>query len=98
MGFSSGTFTYTTSGLPVVTGTTISSTVENAKNTETAAGLSTCLLKDGTQTTTANIPFAHAINQAKGTDIASAATADIGAATGNYVVVTGTTTITAFGT
>lgn len=34
----------------------------------------------------------------KGADIASAATTDIGAATGNYVVVTGTTTITAFGT
>lgn len=39
-----------------------------------------------------------AINEAKGTDIASAATTDIGAATGNYVVVTGTTTITALGT
>ena len=61
MGFSSGTFTYTTSGLPVVTGTTISSTVENAKNTETATGLTTCLLKDGTQTVTANIPMASFI-------------------------------------
>src|SRR3990167_2024393 len=98
MGFLAGVFTYTTSGLPVITGTTISSTVENAKNTETAAGPPPCLLKDGTQTTTANIPFATAINQAKGTDIASAATTNIGAATGNYVVVTGTTTITAFGT
>src|SRR3990167_8068595 len=58
MGFSSGTFTYTTSGLPVVTGTTISSTVENAKNTETATGLTTCVLKDGTQTITANLPMA----------------------------------------
>ena len=57
MPFSSGTFTYTTSGLPVVTGTAISSTVENAKNTETATGLTTCLLKDGTQTVTANIPM-----------------------------------------
>lgn len=57
MPFSSGTFTYTTAGLPVVTGTTISSTVENAKNTETATGLTTCLLKDGTQTVTANIPM-----------------------------------------
>ena len=58
MPFSSGTFTYTTSGLPVVTGTAISSTVENTKNTETATGLTTCLLKDGTQTVTANIPMA----------------------------------------
>jgi hypothetical protein len=39
-----------------------------------------------------------ALNESKGADIASAATTDIGAATGNYVVVTGTTTITALGT
>lgn len=39
-----------------------------------------------------------ALNEAKGTNIASAATTDIGAATGNLVHVTGTTTITAFGT
>lgn len=34
----------------------------------------------------------------KGTDLASAATVDLGAATGDYVHITGTTTITAFGT
>lgn len=39
-----------------------------------------------------------AINEAKGSDIASAATTDIGAATGNFVHVTGTTTITSLGT
>ena len=39
-----------------------------------------------------------AFNEAKGADIASASTTDIGAATGNYVDVTGTTTITALGT
>jgi hypothetical protein len=39
-----------------------------------------------------------AVNNAKGTDIASASTTNIAAATGNYVVVTGTTTITALGT
>jgi hypothetical protein len=39
-----------------------------------------------------------ALNESNGADIASAATTDIGAATGNYVVVTGTTTITALGT
>jgi hypothetical protein len=38
------------------------------------------------------------INEAKGADIASATTTDIGAATGNFVDVTGTTTITGFGT
>lgn len=39
-----------------------------------------------------------AANEAKGADIASATTTDIGAATGNYVSVTGTTTITGLGT
>lgn len=39
-----------------------------------------------------------ALNEAKGTDIASATITDIGAATGNYVVVTGTITITGLGT
>lgn len=39
-----------------------------------------------------------AINEAKGSDIASATTTDIGAATGNFVDVTGTTTITGLGT
>ena len=40
----------------------------------------------------------RAKNASKGADIASAATTDIGAATGEYVEVTGTTTITSFGT
>lgn len=39
-----------------------------------------------------------ALNEAQGADIASATTCDIGAATGNFVKVTGTTTITALGT
>jgi hypothetical protein len=39
-----------------------------------------------------------AINEAQGANIASATTTDIGAATGNYVKVTGTVTITALGT
>lgn len=39
-----------------------------------------------------------ATNWAKGADIASATTTDIGAATGNYIDVTGTTTITGLGT
>lgn len=38
------------------------------------------------------------MNEAKGTNIASAATTSIGAATGNYIHITGTTTITSFGT
>lgn len=39
-----------------------------------------------------------AVDFAKGADIASNTLTDIGAATGNYVTITGTTTITAFGT
>lgn len=38
------------------------------------------------------------VNEARGTAIASAATTDIGAAAGNFVHITGTTTITGFGT
>jgi hypothetical protein len=42
--------------------------------------------------------FDRQVNMAKGTDIASATTTDIGAATGNYVQITGTVTITSLGT
>ncbi len=42
--------------------------------------------------------FSGVINESQGANIASAGTTDIGAATGNYVNVTGTTTITALGT
>lgn len=52
-----GVFSINTAGQPVVAGTTISATVENALTADLATGLSTCLLKDGTQTATAVIPF-----------------------------------------
>lgn len=55
--FSSGTFSLV-SGNPVVTGTTISSTWANNTLSDIATGLSTCILKNGTQTLTADIPFA----------------------------------------
>jgi hypothetical protein len=42
--------------------------------------------------------FQAQVNTAKGTDIASAASIDLGAATGNYINITGTTAITALGT
>jgi hypothetical protein len=58
MPFSSGTFSLYTPGNPVVTGTTIASTWANNTLTDLATGLSTCVLKDGTQTMTANIPMA----------------------------------------
>ena len=56
MAFSSGVFSLV-AGNPVVTGTVISSTTNNNTLTDIANGLSTCLLKDGTQTATAAIPF-----------------------------------------
>lgn len=60
MGFSSGTFTFTSNSFNTpVTGTTISSTAAQATWTELATALSTCVLKDGTQTLTGNIPFAN---------------------------------------
>lgn len=58
MSYSSGTFSINTSGQPVVTGTTISSSVFNALTADLATGLTTCVLKDGSQTITANIPMA----------------------------------------
>ena len=50
----SGTFNLP-AGNPVVTGTSISSTVHNSTNTELAAGLTNALCKDGQSTPTANI-------------------------------------------
>ena len=57
MSFSSGVFSINSTGQPVVTGTVISSTVFNDFTADIATGLSTCVLKDGTQTITANIPM-----------------------------------------
>jgi len=53
----SGTFVINSTGNPVVTGTVISSTWLNALTADLATGLSTCVLKDGSQTITANIPM-----------------------------------------
>lgn len=53
----SGVFSINTAGQPVVMGTTITSTAFNAFTADIATGLSTCMLKDGTQTATAGIGF-----------------------------------------
>lgn len=58
MSFASGTFLINSTGQPVVTGTVISSTAFNALTADLATGLSTCILKDGTQTISANLPMA----------------------------------------
>ena len=93
MAFSGGTFTIDTAGNPVVTGTTISSTVNNNTMTEIATGLTLCILKDGTQTTTASIPFAQDIDVA-GTvnvtgDTAAGDDASIGHTAAEGIIITG---------
>lgn len=57
MPFTSGSFSLFATGNPVVTGTTVSSSWANNTLSDIATGLSTCVLKDGTQTLTANIPM-----------------------------------------
>lgn len=52
-----GTFNINTSGQPVVTGTTISSTVFNALTADLGNGLTNTLTKDGQSTPTNNIKF-----------------------------------------
>ncbi len=52
----------------------------------------------GATTTTGIATFSNAVNQARATAIASAATTDIGAVAGNFVHITGATTITGLGT
>ncbi len=61
------------------------------------AGFHDAPFSGGVLTSTTSMSGA-AFNEAKGANIASATTTDIGAATGNLVHVTGVTTITGFGT
>lgn len=53
----SGVFVVNSTGNPVVTATTISSTWANALTADLATGLTTTICKDGQSTPTANIPF-----------------------------------------
>lgn len=73
---------------PIAAGGTGASTAADAR---TNLGLGTIATKN-------YAALDVAVNEAQGSDIASATTTDIGAATGNYVNVTGTTTITGLGT
>lgn len=95
------TGTNTFSGTTNLNGTTNLGVV----NVSSAADFNAPVNIDGAFTVTATLGFsgivtmtAKAINEAQGVNIASATTTDIGAATGNYVKVTGTTTITGLGT
>ncbi len=83
--------------------TTANTGVTNAATAQTTAN--TGVTNAATAQTTANaaLPKAGgamtgAINEAQGANIASATTTDIGAATGDFVHITGTTTITGLGT
>lgn len=55
----SGTFSPYTPGNPVVTGTTISSSVHNATISDLAAGLTNAMTRDGQSPATANIPMGN---------------------------------------
>lgn len=93
MPFSNGIYTLPP-GSVVVTGTVISSTVQNTMTADLATALSSCLLKDGSQTVTNNVPFAGfkltGIGAAAArTDAASIATIQDG--TGVYVGTVGGT-------
>lgn len=76
-------------------GTTVGTFGASASTNTTLAGslsVGTTLGVTGVST------FSNAIETAKGADLASASTVNLGAATGNFVHITGTTTITSFGT
>lgn len=72
-----GTFNINSSGQPVVTATTISSTAFNALTADLATGLSTAICKDGQTATTARIPFIFGINSSLTTDATSISTGSI---------------------
>lgn len=111
----SGTYSLP-SGNPVVTGTTISSTVHNNTMSDIATALTQSIASTGVTTPSANLPMggfkftgmgAGSANgdsvryeqlqflNSKGSDVASAATVNLDSATGEFVHITGTTTITA---
>ena len=102
MSFSSGTFSINSTGQPVVTSTVISSTAFNDLTADLATGLSTCVLKDGTQTLTANIPMSNFRITGLGAAIAltdSATLQQVQYGFGSFLTgVAGTNTITATAT
>lgn len=90
----SGSFSINTSGQPVTSGTSISSTVFNAFTADIATGLTTAICKDGQTTITADLPmnnhkFTGMANGSAATD--SATIANLQAGTGIYVGTVGGT-------
>jgi hypothetical protein len=89
----SGTYSLA-SGNPVITGTTISSTVQNNTMSDIATALTNSIAKDGQTTPTANIPLGgfKLTGVAPGTDRTDAATlANVQDGTGVYVATVGGT-------
>lgn len=76
MPFSAGSYSFVANSWnPAVGATNISAADWNAQVTDLSTALSTCLLKDGTQTATASIPFAAGITVASGNAIVGNASA-----------------------
>lgn len=73
----SGTFNANSSGLPVVTGTTITVSMFNAMTADLATGLTTAICKDGQTTTSARIPFLFGIDSSLTTNSTSITTGSI---------------------
>lgn len=102
----SGTFALPViSGWPAASGAVISSTAVNSVIEDLVAGLTAVLPRDGQSAMTGNllmggnlITNCGYVAELHAADIASAATVNIGAAIGRTVFITGTTTITSFGT
>ena len=90
----SGVMVINSTGQPVVAATLIDATVQNALTADLAVAISTCMMKDGQQTVTADIPFnAHKLTGvAPATNRTDAATlASIQDGTGIYVSTVGGT-------
>lgn len=97
----SGVFSIVNTFVP---GTTIFSSAVNANFTDIATGLSTTVLKDGSQTITADIPMAGfgftglgRLGSQAPITVASAATTDILSQSSLFIIISGTGTITSFG-
>ena len=93
----SGTFVINSTGQPVVTSTTISSTAFNALTADLATGLSTTMTKDGQTTATANIPMGSFKFTGLAAGVVATDSANVGQiqnGTTSYITVSGTDTIT----
>lgn len=74
MSFSAGVYTLP-SGNPVVTGTAITISWANTTLPDIATALTSCVLKDGTQTCTSSVPFDQGLTA--GTNLAISSTGDV---------------------